>query len=46
MAHDQFRKMRINQFKEYMNEKPVLIDVRRIINREEAEINGINYKGL
>jgi UDPglucose 6-dehydrogenase/UDP-N-acetyl-D-galactosamine dehydrogenase len=46
VAHDQFRKMRIDQFKEYMNEHPVLIDVRRMITREDAEKNGIYYKGL
>lgn len=46
VAHEHFRKMGINQFKEYMNEHPVLIDVRRMITRDEAEKAGIYYKGL
>jgi len=46
VAHDQFRKIKIDQFKEYMNEHPVLIDVRRMIKCEDAEKNGICYKGL
>jgi UDPglucose 6-dehydrogenase/UDP-N-acetyl-D-galactosamine dehydrogenase len=46
VAHDHFRKMELDKFKDFMNEHPILIDVRRIIERESAEKNGIYYKGL
>lgn len=46
VAHNRFRHMSITKFKEYMNEHPVLIDVRRMIACEEAERVGIHYMGL
>jgi UDP-N-acetyl-D-glucosamine/UDP-N-acetyl-D-galactosamine dehydrogenase len=46
VTHDQFRAMTIHQYKEFMNEFPVLIDVRRMINRNDAENAGIYYQGL
>nr|WP_319375380.1 nucleotide sugar dehydrogenase [uncultured Methanoregula sp.] len=46
VTHDQFRKITVSQFKEYMNAHPILIDVRRMINRTDAENAGIYYQGL
>ena len=45
-AHDAFKKIRLDLLKEIMGEKPVLIDVRGIFNREEASKEGFYYKSL
>ena len=45
-AHDQFRKMTIKEIRNLMNEKPVLIDVRGIIDNKKAEKAGIYYQRL
>ena len=46
VTHDLFRKMTVDQLREFMTVHPILIDVRRMINREDAENAGIYYQGL
>lgn len=46
VAHDQFRKLTPDDLCSYMNTKPVLIDVRGIIDRSAAEKKGIYYSSL
>ncbi|NQE54066.1 UDP-N-acetyl-D-mannosamine dehydrogenase [ANME-1 cluster archaeon GoMg3.2] len=46
VAHDEFRKMKLEDVKKFMNDKPVLVDVRGMFDEEEAEGMGIYYKTL
>ncbi len=46
VAHDEFREMKLRQLKAVMNSKPVLIDVRQIFDRVEAEQEGFYYRTL
>ncbi|MFO8109578.1 MAG: nucleotide sugar dehydrogenase [Thermoplasmata archaeon] len=46
VAHRQFRGLSPGDLKEYMNENPVLIDVRGMFNREECERQSIEYVKL
>jgi UDPglucose 6-dehydrogenase/UDP-N-acetyl-D-galactosamine dehydrogenase len=46
VAHDAFRKMKLDDVKKFMNDKPVLIDVRGMFDGEEANKNGFYYRGL
>ncbi|NQE52239.1 UDP-N-acetyl-D-mannosamine dehydrogenase [ANME-1 cluster archaeon GoMg3.2] len=46
VAHDEFKKMGLENIGQFMNDKPVLIDVRGTFNDEEAKGNGFYYKRL
>jgi len=46
VAHDEFKKMTLDDIKKFMNEKPVLIDVRGMFDKKLAIENGFNYKTL
>lgn len=46
VAHNQFRNMTISQYKDFSNEDPIMIDVRRMIKSEDAKEAGFYYKGL
>jgi UDPglucose 6-dehydrogenase/UDP-N-acetyl-D-galactosamine dehydrogenase len=46
VAHDEFKKMRFEDIGKFMNDKPVLIDVRGMFDEEEAEEMGFYYRGL
>ena len=46
VAHDNFKKLSYKDLKTMMNEKPVLIDVRRMFNKEEARKQGFYYSTL
>jgi UDPglucose 6-dehydrogenase/UDP-N-acetyl-D-galactosamine dehydrogenase len=46
VAHDQFQNLTIDDILKNMNEKPVLIDVRGMIDRRAAENRGIYYQTL
>jgi UDPglucose 6-dehydrogenase/UDP-N-acetyl-D-galactosamine dehydrogenase len=47
VAHNQFKKMRLDDIKKFMNEKrPVLIDLKGIFNCEEAQKKGFYYRTL
>lgn len=44
VAHDRFRKMSLDDIGSFMNESPVLIDVRGIFNGEIAVRAGYYYQ--
>jgi len=44
--HTEFQNLNLKQIKALMNEKPAIIDGRRIINRHEAEKLGFTYYGI
>jgi UDP-N-acetyl-D-glucosamine/UDP-N-acetyl-D-galactosamine dehydrogenase len=46
VAHTQFRKMGIDKICQIMKFKPVLIDVRGMVDLNEVKMNGIYYKKL
>lgn len=46
VAHDEFRKIILSDLKKVMNGSPVLIDVRQMFNKDEAEKAGFYYKTL
>jgi UDPglucose 6-dehydrogenase/UDP-N-acetyl-D-galactosamine dehydrogenase len=46
VAHEEFKRMTLEDIKKIMNEKPVLVDVRRIFDRKGAEIGGLLHKSL
>ena len=46
VAHDQFRGMSVETICQMMHEKPVLVDVRGMVEREDAEKRGIAYQSL
>jgi len=46
VAHDEFKKMSLEDVKGLMNERPVMVDVRRVFDRDEAKKKGFYYKTL
>ena len=46
VAHDEFKRMKLEELKRMMNAKPVLIDIRRMFDEEEARRKGIYYRSL
>ena len=46
VAHDEFKKMELDDIKKFMNDKPVLIDVRGMFDEEEAKEKGFYYRRL
>jgi UDP-N-acetyl-D-galactosamine dehydrogenase len=46
VAHDEFKKMEFEDIAKFMNVKPVLIDVRGMLNEEAAKGKGFYYRGL
>ena len=46
VAHDEFKKMKLDDIKKFMNDKPVLIDVRGMFDEQEAMRKGIYYRSL
>jgi len=46
VAHDEFRKMGLEDIGKFMNAKPVLIDVRGMFDGEEAKRKGFYYRGV
>ena len=46
VAHREFKEMTLDKLKEMMNDNPVLIDVRGMFDRREAEKKGYLYKQL
>lgn len=46
VAHDEFRKMKLEDVKKFMNDKPVIIDVRSMFDEEAAKGKGVYYRGL
>lgn len=46
VAHDQFKRNTYKDLKNLMKEKPVLVDVRRIYNKDDAKKQGFCYYSL
>ncbi len=46
VGHRQFREMGVSEIRGLMNDHPVLVDVKGIVNRGEAEEMGIRYGKL
>ena len=46
VAHDEFKKMEFKDIGMFMNNKPVIVDVRGIFNEEAAKRKGFYYMGL
>jgi len=46
VAHDAFKEITLGKLKEIMNKKPVLIDVRQVFDRNDAEREGFYYQTL
>ena len=46
VAHDEFKKMKLEDVSKFMNNKPIIVDVRRMFDGEDARKNGFYYKEL
>ena len=46
VAHDEFKKIDLEDIKKFMNDKPVLIDVRGMFNVKNVERGGFCYRRL
>ena len=46
VAHDEFKKMKLEDVERFMNDKPVLVDVRGMFDVEEAKKGGFYYRSL
>ena len=46
VAHDEFRKMKLEDVKKFMNDKPVLLDVRGMFDEAAAKGKEFYYRGL
>ena len=46
VAHDEFKKMKLDDIRKFMNDKPVLVDVRGMFDEQEANEKGFYYKTL
>jgi UDP-N-acetyl-D-mannosaminuronate dehydrogenase len=46
VAHDEFKKMELDEIKKFMNDKPVLIDVRVMYKAKDTMEKGFYYRGL
>ena len=46
VAHDEFRRMGLEDIGKFMNAKPVIIDARGMLNGKEAISKGFYYKTL
>jgi UDP-N-acetyl-D-glucosamine/UDP-N-acetyl-D-galactosamine dehydrogenase len=44
--HDEFSKITLKDLKLIMGKKPILVDIRSVFNKEEAEEKGFLYKNL
>jgi UDP-N-acetyl-D-mannosaminuronate dehydrogenase len=46
VAHDAFKDISLNALKEMMSSDPILVDIRGMFGREDAERMGFCYRGL
>ena len=46
VVHDEFKKMELEDVSKFMNNKPIIVDVRRMFDEEEAKRKGFYYKRL
>ena len=45
-AHDEFKRMKLDDIKKFMNDNPVLIDARGMFDEGEAKEKGFYYSSL
>ncbi|NQE52266.1 hypothetical protein C5S29_01635 [ANME-1 cluster archaeon GoMg3.2] len=46
VAHDEFKMMELDEIKKFMNDTPIIVDVRGMLNEEEARRKGFYYRRL
>ena len=46
VAHDEFKKMGLEDIGKFMNAKPIVVDVRGMFDEEKAKRKGFYYRGL
>ena len=46
VAHNEFKKMKLEDIKKFMNNKPIIVDVRGMFDDEEAKRKGFYYRRL
>ena len=46
VAHDEFKKMKLDEIKMFMNDAPVLVDVRGMFDVGETKKKGFYYRRL
>lgn len=46
VAHNEFRKMKLEDLARRMNDRPVLVDIRGLFDGEEAKMKGFYYRAL
>ena len=46
VAHNEFKKMKLDDIKKFMNNKPIIVDVRGMFDDEEAKRKGFYYRRL
>ena len=46
VVHDEFKKMKLDDIRKFMNNKPIIVDARGMFDEEKAKGTGFYYKGL
>jgi len=46
VAHDEFKKMKLDDIRKFMNDKPIIVDVRGMFDEQEASRKGFYYRSL
>ena len=46
VAHEEFKKMRLEDVSKFMNNKPIIVDVRGMFDEQEASRKGFYYRSL
>ena len=46
VAHDEFKKMKLEDVSKFMNNKPIIVDVRGMFDEEESKEKGFYYRCL
>ena len=46
VAHDEFKKIGLEDVSKFMNNKPIIVDVRGMFDEEEAKEKGFYYRRL
>ena len=46
VAHEEFKKIKLDEIKKFMNDKPVIVDVRGMFDEEDAKGREFYYKTL
>ena len=44
VAHDEFKRMKLDDIRKFMNDKPIIVDVRGMFDEEEAKKKGFYYR--